>query len=334
MTTRKWIVTLLAGLAMSVSASAATYFVAQEDTKAADTNSGAAEAPFKTIAPAIKALKPGDTVWVKKGTYRESIVLSKEKLPSPPASGAGGNYLQKTTIAAFPGNEVFLKGSDLLTKWTQHKDKVYVTEEPYNIGLFTLLFCDGKRMELIGDGGGNMVEWLKGWGGSAEVWKGKKDGKLDDLKAGQYFYDRAAKKLYAWLPDGGDPAKHTMEVAVRDGINVSADFVHVSGIKVYHAGISMGGSYGILEDCDAIDSQWQGLGLGGKYNTFLRCRFNGHGDTGICGLGEGHRFILCLPKISSALIPKHLRSLPEASLRRRISALRTWTEARRWASCV
>jgi len=37
-------VTSLAGLVMGVSASAATYFVAQEDTKAADTNSGAAEA--------------------------------------------------------------------------------------------------------------------------------------------------------------------------------------------------------------------------------------------------------------------------------------------------
>ena len=293
MINRNWIVTVLAGLVMSVSASAATYYVAQEDAKAADTNAGTAEAPFKTIAPAMKALKSGDTVWIKKGTYREEIVLSKEGGEGHSALGAGKNYLLKTTVAAFPGDEVRLKGSDLLTKWTQHKDNVYVTVEAFNPGLFTLLFCDGKRMQLIGDGGGNLAESLKGWGGSPEVWKGKKEGKLEDLKAGQYFYDRATKNLYAWLPDGSDPSKHTMEVAVRGGISINTDFAHVSGIKVFHAGIGVGGSYNILEDCDAIDGPWMGLGVGGKYNTFLHCRFNWHGDAGISGGGEGHRFIGC-----------------------------------------
>ncbi len=302
MTTKQWIVTVLAGLAMSLSASAATYFVAQEDAKAADANAGTAEAPFKTIAPALKALKPGDTLWIKKGTYRESIVLTKEGRPGIPAFGAGKNYLEKTTIAALPGDEVILKGSDLLTKWTQHKDTVYVTEEAFPPGLFTLLFCDGKRMDLIGDGGGNLAECLKGWGGSPEVWKGKKEGKLDDLKAGQYFYDKPTKKLYAWLPDGGDPSKHTMEVCVREGISVNADFVHVSGIKLFHAGIGVGGSYDILEDCDAIDGPWSGLGVYGKYNTFLHCRFIAHGDTGITGAGEGHRFINCETSYNNYLL--------------------------------
>jgi parallel beta-helix repeat protein len=301
MATRNWIVAVLVGLAMTVAASAATYYVAQDD-KAADTNAGTAEAPFKTIAQAQKALKPGDTLWIKKGTYRESIVLTKEGRPGIPAFGSGKNYLGKTTVAAFPGDEVILKGSDLLTKWAQHKDKVYVTEEPFAPGLFTLLFCDGKRMDLIGDGGGNLAEALKSWGGTPEVWKGKKEGKLDDLKAGQYFYDKAAKKLYAWLADGSDPAKHTMEVAVREGISVNADFVHVSGIKVYHSGIGVSGNYGVLEDCDAIDGPWQGLGVGGKYNTFLHCRFNANGDTGISGGGEGHRFINCETSYNNYLL--------------------------------
>ena len=93
-----------------------------------------------------------------------------------------------------------------------------------------------------------------------------------------------------------------MEVAVREGISVSADFVHVCGIKVYHAGIGMSGSYGILENCDALDGPWSGLGVYGKYNTFLHCRFNNHGDTGITGAGEGHRFIGCETSYNNYLL--------------------------------
>ncbi len=197
---------------------------------------------------------------------------------------------------------MIVKGSDLLTKWSSYKDKIYVTDQPFNPGLFTLLFCDGKRQELIGDGGGNLAESLKGWGGSPEVWKGKKDGTLADLKAGQYFYDKPTKKLYVWLSDGSNPSAHTMEVAVREGISVSANFVHVCGIKVYHAGIGMSGSYGILENCDALDGPWSGLGVYGKYNTFLHCRFNNHGDTGITGAGEGHRFIGCETSYNNYLL--------------------------------
>jgi parallel beta-helix repeat protein len=286
---------MLAGLMMSVPASAATYFVAQEAASAADTNAGTVEAPFKTIAPAMKVLQAGDTLWIKKGTYRESVVLSKDGGPGQHPRFAGGkNLLQKTTIAAFPDDEVILKGSDVLTRWTPHKDKVYVTSEAFDPCLFAMLFCDGKRMDLIGDGGGDLAVSLKGWGGRPEDWNGRKEGKVEDLKAGQYLYDKAARKLFAFLPDGSDPARHLMEVAVRrQGVYVSADWVHVSGIKIYHAGFAMIGDYGTLDDCDAIDGPWTGLYVHGRYNTFLRCRFNGHGDTGISGAGEGHRFLHC-----------------------------------------
>jgi hypothetical protein len=154
--------TVLAILAIGMTASAATYHVAQQDPKAADTNPGTAETPFKTIAGAMKAFKPGDTLWIKKGTYRETFSLRKEAWQGQPAFGMTDSLLRKTTLAAWPGDEVFIKGSDLLTQWTPLKDKIYVTEGAFNPGLFAMLFCDGKMMDLLGDGGGNLVERLKG----------------------------------------------------------------------------------------------------------------------------------------------------------------------------
>ena len=50
-------------------AGAATYYVAQEDAKAVDTNDGSEAAPWKTINRSIKALKPGDTLLIKNGDF-------------------------------------------------------------------------------------------------------------------------------------------------------------------------------------------------------------------------------------------------------------------------
>jgi hypothetical protein len=55
-------------------------YVAQEDAKASDDNDGSEAAPWKTIARSLKTLKPGDTVFVKKGVYREEIVLTRKTL--------------------------------------------------------------------------------------------------------------------------------------------------------------------------------------------------------------------------------------------------------------
>ena len=67
----------------------------------------------------------------------------------------------------------------------------------------------------------------------------------------------------------------------------------MSGLRILHAGASLGGNYGIMEDCESSDSKWSGFGIQGKYNTIIRCKFNRNGDTGICGEGWGHRFINC-----------------------------------------
>ena len=272
---------------------AGTYYVAQQDPKAADTNAGTADLPWKTIQRGLKGIQPGDTVYVKQGTYREYIILSSTPRDGCPAVPAGKSYGQMIAFAGWPGDEVIIKGSDVVTGWKPHKEKIWVTDSCPEPKLYTLLFCDGKRLQLIGDGGGSLVESIKGWGGTAEVWEGKKGAKLEDLEAGSYFYDRATKKLYVWLADGSDPSKHLMEASVRGGFDVQVDFARVSGFKILHGSASLSASYGIMEDCESSDAAWGGFGMYGKFNTILRCKFNRNGDTGISGAGRGHRFVNC-----------------------------------------
>ena len=53
-----------------------TYYVSKQGD---DTNKGTEEHPFLTIQKAADSVKPGDTVYVKKGEYQESINISNSQ---------------------------------------------------------------------------------------------------------------------------------------------------------------------------------------------------------------------------------------------------------------
>jgi hypothetical protein len=193
-----WATMALGGLLMGAGARAATYYVAQEDDRAADTNPGTADQPWKTIGRCLRELQPGDTLYVRKGTYRESVVLRASPRDGFAAFPSGAGYGRMITFATWPGDEVVIKGSDVLTGWKLHRDKIWVHDQAPVPPLYALVFCDGRRLQLIGDGGGKLVESIKGWGGTPEVWKGRKGEKLEDLEAGSYWASRAST-----TPSGG-----------------------------------------------------------------------------------------------------------------------------------
>ena len=270
-------------------AGAATYYVAQEDAKAADTNDGSEAAPWKTINRSIKGLKPGDTVLIKNGTYRESVRMDTNQ-----GFPLCKSYMETVTIAAAPGQQPVIKGSEVLTGWKLDKGNVWYTEAaPAKPNDLPIIFCDDKRLDILGDWAGEFSKMIKGRSGSVEVWKGKKDGKLADLKAGWYFYDGDSKRLYVWLPDGSDPSKHLMEITVASGCGINASYVRLSGLKILQSNLGMGGSHNIIENCESSDSSWGGCGVYGEFNTLIGCKFNRCGDSGMGGSGRGHRIINC-----------------------------------------
>lgn len=67
-----------------------------------DSNPGTMERPWLTISKAALSLDPGDTVYIREGTYAERVCLRK--------SGAPGKYI---TYSAYPGETVAIDGSGI-----------------------------------------------------------------------------------------------------------------------------------------------------------------------------------------------------------------------------
>ena len=82
-------------------AQAATYYVA---TTGSDSSPGTLQQPFRTIVKGVSVLKPGDTTYVRAGTYNESIDTNRAVFPS------GVSWTSAVTLAAYPGETVTLVG--------------------------------------------------------------------------------------------------------------------------------------------------------------------------------------------------------------------------------
>ncbi|GJL62964.1 MAG: hypothetical protein NPIRA04_16180 [Nitrospirales bacterium] len=76
---------------------AATYYVAKTGN---DSSSGTQASPFRNIKHGVSKLSAGDTLYVKAGTYYESILSWSTKIPS------GTSWNNPITVAANPGDTV------------------------------------------------------------------------------------------------------------------------------------------------------------------------------------------------------------------------------------
>jgi hypothetical protein len=86
-----------AGIA-GASGTGSTYYVS---TSGSDANAGSIDAPWRTVAHGLSALKPGDTLYLRGGTYLERI-----KNPSITA----GTSTSPITVAAYPGERPVIQG--------------------------------------------------------------------------------------------------------------------------------------------------------------------------------------------------------------------------------
>jgi Right handed beta helix region len=98
-------VTLFLGLVLGGAlaprgATAATYYVA---TTGSDVNPGTFFQPFRTIAKGVQSLHGGDTLYIRRGTYVESIAARFGVIPP-----SGTSWSQATTIAGYPNETVTL----------------------------------------------------------------------------------------------------------------------------------------------------------------------------------------------------------------------------------
>jgi parallel beta-helix repeat protein len=88
---------ILATVLLAAPAEADFYYVAIHGS---DSNPGTELQPFRTLNRGVKALKPGDTLFIKSGTYAESL---DNAIPG------GISWEFPVVVAAFPGDTVIIK---------------------------------------------------------------------------------------------------------------------------------------------------------------------------------------------------------------------------------
>lgn len=79
--------------------SATTYYTS---TNGSDSNNGSINTPFKTLSKGVSVLTPGDTLYIRSGTYYESL---ENNIPG------GTSWQTPVTVSGYPGETVTLRPS-------------------------------------------------------------------------------------------------------------------------------------------------------------------------------------------------------------------------------
>jgi parallel beta-helix repeat protein len=160
-----------------------------------DTNSGTLPAsPFRTVQKAVDQAGPGDTVFVGSGTYREYVV--------PPRGGVEGQYLE---ISGYSNGWPIIKGSDIVTNWTNYSNAIWKTENW--ILNSQQVFDNGRPLRQVGWPNDYFAEEPQRY---PSVLPG-----FSDMTNNTFYYDASALCLYIWLDDSGPPSGRVIEVSVR-----------------------------------------------------------------------------------------------------------------------
>jgi len=88
-------------------ATAATYYVA---TNGSNANAGTESEPFGTIDQGIRALRAGDTLYIRAGTYAQPIGYPSSVIQIP----SGTSWSHPVTIAGFPGETVIIQSIEIV----------------------------------------------------------------------------------------------------------------------------------------------------------------------------------------------------------------------------
>jgi hypothetical protein len=273
-------------LALSPSAEAATYEVAQRHPQASDQGLGTAERPWKTISHAASNVAPGDTVNIRDGIYRERVVIKTD-----------GGSNAPIRFQAAPGERVVVTGADHLIGWQKAdaERSIYRVPWPHRFNTWS------KTMTHPGD------EYHRLIGRCEQV---VVDGHLlrqvlaaGQLAPGAFFVDVTNQMLLVW--DGGsrDINQVFVEGSVRQEIlRIEGAHVQVRGMHfrlaanaAQHGAVVLAGRNDLLEDCSLEGMNSSGATFTGEDQVVRRCVFRDNGQMGF-GANQAHRllFTQCL----------------------------------------
>lgn len=270
-------VALLAGaVACDGVAAARDLHVAGTSQAASDENPGTSERPLRTISAGLARALPGETVWVHPGTYREVLRF--------PRSGEGPD--RPIRLAAAPGAEVDIKGSDVVTGWVSAGGGIW-KRTGWRVNS-QQVFADGEPLQQLGKTSPLHAERWFGEPILPAVGRG-----ASDLRPGSFFYDASTATLLVRLAGDADPNAHLMEASVRDVIVQSGpvDFVELRDLRFSHSNtsalpsmrgiVNVEGQAWVISGCAFNHGDWAGLALSGAGHRVVRSVANHNGNTGM-----------------------------------------------------
>ena len=206
---------------------------------ASDDNSGAFEAPLRTLSAAMAQLKAGDDVVIGAGVYRETV-----QLPAIPPSG------YQTVIRAAVRGTVTVKGSDEVRGWKQVSSDTWsiswVGNEPEQV------FRAGALLQQVGGTvfGGyptNPANPLIGVQAPSGIWPGRVNGDKSSLTPDSFTYDAANRLLYVRL-SSPLASNEALEVSTRTYVLYGREVtgVVVAGIDFLHSNTSLTQRHGAV----------------------------------------------------------------------------------------
>lgn len=110
-----------------------TYYVA---TGGSNANPGSLRQPFRTIQHAASLARPGDTVLVRGGVYRETVKPARS-----------GTSTARITFKPYNSERVTVSGADVLSGWSTHSGSIFKARQSWDLGIGNnQVFVDGKMM--------------------------------------------------------------------------------------------------------------------------------------------------------------------------------------------
>lgn len=241
-----------------------------------DGAAGTVAAPFATLQRGVDAAQAGDTVWVRAGTYRQSVVGTRS-----------GTAASPILIAAWPGEAPVVKGSLVVDGWV--RDGAGWRRDGWTHAS-QMVTVDGVPLRQIGV----PSAYYAGPASDGTTMIVPVGSGLADLVPGSFWYDATLQRLHVRLAGDADPSARLVEAAVARRLLFldAATWVTVRGLAFRHsstAAFQQGGaaielgSNCTLERCDVQWCDFAGVAMGYRREgaRVVDCVVSNHGNSGI-----------------------------------------------------
>jgi parallel beta-helix repeat protein len=285
----KQVIKLMVVLCSVTIAGATEYFVSGENGN--DENAGDIEQPFKTISVAMEKLVPGDILYIRQGTYRESLKVNIKATAEKPI--VIRNY--QSEIVTIKGSDLFnvsdfvqidMPGFDANSDWAKKRGLVVKAFKKDNFPVNpSQVFINGKSLAQVGDDATAVAldgNWTRLTNGSEAM----------QMRRNSFFYDKETKALYIRPGGNNFPKDAVVEISMRQSlltIGKEGEYIHIIGLNFMHTS-TLGNSYGgkavtIRSNCTLESStiKWcAGIGVdaGGKNPKVIDCELAFNGNDG------------------------------------------------------